>query len=120
MQFVIDLSETKTKVYDEPTETKDDAALPVLVRALVPLVTTFGRGVVRFGQGLIDLGDFFVSPSTRDDKTKMTDPDGQLSLHQASIHRLREWKPSDLRLKFVEQKEGDFIEVAKLITKFFI
>jgi hypothetical protein len=118
--FVMDLAENETAVNDEPAETKDDGTEGALARALIPPLTTFIRGGVRFGQGVVDFGGLFASPSARDDETEMTDPDGELSLHQISIHQLTEWKPSDLRLKAVEEREGDFIEVAKLIDKFFI
>jgi hypothetical protein len=120
LRFVIDLNETRANVYDEPTETTLDRTEGPLVRALVPPLTSFIRGGVRFGQGFVDFGDLFSSPSARDIETEMTEPDGELSLHQGSIHQLRDWKPSDLRLKAVEQREGDFIEVAKLIDKVFI
>jgi hypothetical protein len=119
LRFVMGLTETQSNV-DEPAETEDDRTEEALARAFVPPLTTIARWGVRFGQGFVDFGDLFAPPSARDDKTEMADPDGELSLHQGSIRELMDWKPSNLKLKAMEEREGDFIEVAKLIDKFFI
>lgn len=120
LRFVIDLTDAPSAVYDEPAEREDYETEGVLARIFVPPATAFVRGGIRFGQGFVDFGDIFAPPSARDNETEVIDPDGELSLHQGSIHAISEWRPSDLRLKAAEEREADFIEVARLIDKFFI
>ncbi|KAH8665163.1 heterokaryon incompatibility protein-domain-containing protein [Tricladium varicosporioides] len=120
LHFVIDLTGAPNAVCDEPTESILNEVEEALVRALVSPVTAFGRGGIRFGQGVVDFEEIFAPPSARDDDAKLINPDEELSLNQSSIHTLTEWRPSNSKLKAVEEREGDFIEVAKLIDKFFI
>jgi len=120
LRFIIDLTKSSTLIEDEPSRTEDDEIELALARVFVPPLGTFLRRTNRFAQGFIDFGEIFVPPSARDDRAEVTDPEGELSLNQSSIHALRKWTPHNSALKAVEKREGDFIEVAKLIDKVFI
>lgn len=117
LNFMNKLTESSDEVLDDLAEMEDDQPEDAFDRAFIPPVTAFIRGGFRFGQGVIDFGEIFASPSARDDKTEVISPVGELSLHQNSLHISNKWRPSELGLKAAEEIEGDFIEVAKLIDK---
>jgi hypothetical protein len=99
------------------SEELDDTEEKILKAVLVP-----GAAIVKagygFGQSIIQLTEAFEVGARDDKATMILDPDGNLSLHRETVEELSKWRPSNRRLKKVQNE--DFGEIANLIDSTFI
>lgn len=121
LEFMFKLIGAYERVRGDPVEPSGDNGMQGAVpRVFASALTGFIRGGVRFGQGFVDFGDVWSAPVARDDKAKVIEVDGKLSLHQMTLQSSEGWSPSSKDLRGAEEMECDFIEVAKLIDEHLI
>ncbi|KAG0647087.1 Heterokaryon incompatibility protein [Hyphodiscus hymeniophilus] len=89
-----------------------------ILRAILIPGAAIGNAGYGFGQSIIQIAEA-MAPEGRDDKAKMiSDPDGNLSLHRETVEELSKWRPTERRLRKVE--DVDFTEIASMIDENFI
>jgi hypothetical protein len=105
-----------SQIIDDPVATEESKAEENIFNALRPL-GALARGSFRLGEAVDQITDT-MTPRGLDSKAEiLNDPDAEYSLNRFETGN-PEWRPSAKRLAKV-QDEGDFFEIADLISRIF-